>query len=204
MSALNQINASTSQVSKVFIGDVPKDDPNCSICLEVIQENAVKHNDQHAFHKGCLANWLEKKNSCPMCRSVFNIRSCREVLGVNIPEHPVEFKEFFDLVEERIRNHPNFSQSIVDEDSYAVVLYKNCAAAFEIIKSLTPEEQRERVNEIAQIASSKIVTSIQRKLDSESLLKKTKYLLVTAAALITLPLCKMILEEASRPHPVYY
>ena len=42
----------------------------CAICLEDsnIFEGFMTF-CQHQFHAGCLQNWIEKNNSCPMCRS---------------------------------------------------------------------------------------------------------------------------------------
>ena len=42
---------------------------SCSICLKAIYENDfTKTLCKHIFHKHCINTWLEKKNSCPLCR----------------------------------------------------------------------------------------------------------------------------------------
>jgi len=42
---------------------------SCSICLKTIYENNfTKTLCKHIFHKHCISTWLEKKNSCPLCR----------------------------------------------------------------------------------------------------------------------------------------
>ena len=41
----------------------------CSICLKAMYENDfTKTLCKHIFHKHCINTWLEKKNSCPLCR----------------------------------------------------------------------------------------------------------------------------------------
>ncbi|XP_031556549.1 E3 ubiquitin-protein ligase RNF181-like [Actinia tenebrosa] len=49
-----------------------KDDStsSCPICLAEYEENEkVKQMPcEHMFHSGCILPWLEKTNSCPVCR----------------------------------------------------------------------------------------------------------------------------------------
>lgn len=50
----------------------------CSICLSPLH----KHNKRiihlekclHSYHDNCIYKWLQKKNTCPCCRSVQNRR----------------------------------------------------------------------------------------------------------------------------------
>ena len=46
--------------------------PTCSICLEEMElKDAVKvKNCGHMFHKNCISEWIELRNTCPLCRSV--------------------------------------------------------------------------------------------------------------------------------------
>lgn len=45
----------------------------CCICLEgyEMDENVaeLKCNTQHIFHKGCIDDWLKKKQQCPLCNA---------------------------------------------------------------------------------------------------------------------------------------
>jgi len=43
----------------------------CSICLECINnsDNIYKLNCDHCFHRNCIKKWLNKKSSCPLCRT---------------------------------------------------------------------------------------------------------------------------------------
>lgn len=42
----------------------------CPICLENNLEPFKMLNCQHSFHEVCLNIWLEKHNSCPLCRQL--------------------------------------------------------------------------------------------------------------------------------------
>ncbi|KAJ6020420.1 hypothetical protein N7540_005924 [Penicillium herquei] len=55
----------------------------CSICLhppELNETVAVLH-CEHMFHTGCIAQWLHRSNSCPLCRRI--IRTRVEIPGSN-------------------------------------------------------------------------------------------------------------------------
>ena len=44
---------------------------NCSICIELIENDnneIIKLNCNHVFHKDCLSPWLVNENTCPLCR----------------------------------------------------------------------------------------------------------------------------------------
>ena len=41
----------------------------CAICLDTLDDNVYSTVCNHAFHKSCLATWLGKKATCPMCRA---------------------------------------------------------------------------------------------------------------------------------------
>ena len=42
----------------------------CSICFEAFQfEESVTHlHCEHIFHKNCITEWLERSDTCPVCR----------------------------------------------------------------------------------------------------------------------------------------
>lgn len=61
----------------------PSEEP-CSICLECAREDRVVYvqlHCRHVFHQLCLVEWIDRSNSCPLCR-------CPEprVVGVCLPE----------------------------------------------------------------------------------------------------------------------
>ena len=40
----------------------------CSICLSDIFENKIILICDHEFHFNCLNEWINRNNSCPLCR----------------------------------------------------------------------------------------------------------------------------------------
>jgi hypothetical protein len=44
---------------------------SCAVCLSDIPlgSNVFKTTCQHVFHPGCIADWLNSHNSCPLCRT---------------------------------------------------------------------------------------------------------------------------------------
>ena len=44
-------------------------DDECSICLELIDDNCCTLKCSHNFHKECITEWLERKSICPNCRT---------------------------------------------------------------------------------------------------------------------------------------
>ncbi|XP_058446705.1 uncharacterized protein LOC131427487 [Malaya genurostris] len=62
--------------SKQLVANLPekqifKDDERCTICIkpnEEVNEIFLVLPCKHNFHKSCIMPWLEKTNSCPLCR----------------------------------------------------------------------------------------------------------------------------------------
>ncbi|XP_045483208.1 E3 ubiquitin-protein ligase RNF181-like [Harmonia axyridis] len=50
--------------------EISVDDGKCSICLRHFckGDKAIKLPCNHLFDKECIVQWLEKTNTCPMCR----------------------------------------------------------------------------------------------------------------------------------------
>ena len=43
---------------------------DCSICLESFKNKELYSSTcKHTFHKSCIDKWLDKDNSCPLCRT---------------------------------------------------------------------------------------------------------------------------------------
>jgi hypothetical protein len=41
----------------------------CSICLEIISRKKIILTCNHVFHPKCIREWIQKKNTCPLCRA---------------------------------------------------------------------------------------------------------------------------------------
>lgn len=53
-------------------------DFECPICLELMtpQQKIVKSTScGHSFHRACIAEWMLKQSTCPLCRKIFTIRT---------------------------------------------------------------------------------------------------------------------------------
>ncbi len=44
----------------------------CSICIRSLKDNIKKLNCGHEFHQNCIQQWLNKNNTCPICRQKHN------------------------------------------------------------------------------------------------------------------------------------
>lgn len=58
-----QIKDLDDRYSKMIKGD-------CNICFETISSPVLEPNCQNIFCGKCLLKWLEKKNTCPLCRNI--------------------------------------------------------------------------------------------------------------------------------------
>ena len=47
----------------------------CNICAEVLSSPVLETNCQNLFCGKCLFKWLERKNTCPLCRSVIDMKN---------------------------------------------------------------------------------------------------------------------------------
>ena len=72
---LNNIipNITQSASNEVINGLKFEENPNenkCQICLTEWNKDAYKMPScKHCFHKDCITKWLEKNNTCPLCRN---------------------------------------------------------------------------------------------------------------------------------------
>jgi hypothetical protein len=49
----------------------------CSICQEIMMEGNIvlKLSCRHAYHTECVQTWLERHNTCPLCRNEMPVRT---------------------------------------------------------------------------------------------------------------------------------
>ena len=45
----------------------------CSICLEKLDKPLLEPNCQNIFCGSCIFKWIEKKNNCPLCRTIVDV-----------------------------------------------------------------------------------------------------------------------------------
>jgi hypothetical protein len=65
--------------SEIFLEDV-RHDFKCMVCLEVLEDPVSACKEGHPSCRTCLAEWVEKHGSCPVCRekiSLHSLQKCR-------------------------------------------------------------------------------------------------------------------------------
>ncbi|KAF8455394.1 hypothetical protein BGX38DRAFT_1267317 [Terfezia claveryi] len=111
-----------TSISKPMSMALDSDKTACIVCLVDLPETSSDFSasdsfDQiarlipcnHAMHNSCLAPWVERANSCPICRQSFNkVKLSNTLLGVQIGEYEVE---------DRVQR-PDNEQTFFDEDLF--------------------------------------------------------------------------------------
>ncbi|KAL1221151.1 E3 ubiquitin-protein ligase RING1-like [Cardamine amara subsp. amara] len=57
------------------LNDIDRENESCPICLENFLAGSnftypTRMSCSHVFHEACLLDWLERENTCPICRTV--------------------------------------------------------------------------------------------------------------------------------------
>ncbi|KAE8745377.1 E3 Ubiquitin-Protein Ligase [Frankliniella occidentalis] len=62
--------ASKKAVEDLKVSTVQREGDQCPVCLKNFDkgEQVKEMPCQHSFHLGCILPWLQKTNSCPLCR----------------------------------------------------------------------------------------------------------------------------------------
>lgn len=50
--------------------ELEDNNPNCVICLDPISEKCVAIPCRHSYDYVCILNWLELRQSCPLCNAL--------------------------------------------------------------------------------------------------------------------------------------
>lgn len=66
--ALTSTTILPSSNSPALVGQAEAQTQNCSICLDGITEQSQTLPCSHSFHQNCINEWLNRHNSCPLCR----------------------------------------------------------------------------------------------------------------------------------------
>lgn len=113
--------------TKIKIKDINNESPNlklyklvkptCSICLDEIDfKDGLKiRSCGHIFHKDCIKEWVDKRNNCPLCRTVV--------------------KRKFDIYEKRYKGFYKSQKRILIDDNYFYI-FKCNHKKFELNKLL--------------------------------------------------------------------
>jgi SNF2 family DNA or RNA helicase len=65
----------------------------CNICAEALSSPVLETNCQNLFCGKCLFKWLERKNTCPLCRSVIDLKNLIYISSSSEESKNVEEKE---------------------------------------------------------------------------------------------------------------
>lgn len=92
----------------------------CSICLSDISENKIILNCEHEFHFNCLNEWINRNNSCPLCRkTTVNhrlIRYCHVYDNIS-NDNKLNYVVNNNIIENRILNN-NILNRITEEEIF--------------------------------------------------------------------------------------
>lgn len=97
-------------------------DTTCSICQSKYEckEKLIQIICQHFYHKDCILKWLERSNTCPICRCIIDDDSKVEKMltrnGVKLYRIGLQLEEIFEelveVIEKRIGRWWIFNQDI--------------------------------------------------------------------------------------------
>lgn len=59
-----------------------KNEDDCTICYNTLQEDSIKLRCSHMFHKSCINQWIKTSPTCPICRT--NIFICNNCNGTGV------------------------------------------------------------------------------------------------------------------------
>ncbi|KAG8367923.1 hypothetical protein BUALT_Bualt16G0123200 [Buddleja alternifolia] len=87
---------------------------SCSICMEDFKTNYpfVTMPCEHYFHKDCIVEWLQRRNTCPLCRY-----KCPPAAAVVPPEEPRRGRR-----RRRRRQQSGGSGTMLDEDGDTIMM----------------------------------------------------------------------------------
>ncbi|XP_053615288.1 uncharacterized protein LOC128678057 isoform X2 [Plodia interpunctella] len=101
----------------------------CTICTDPVKQTEILHstNCGHLFHHNCLAEWIERSNTCPQCRRLVTDRCIFRVYPTVSDETPKEVVELKKQLNEASKTLQTFKDNEELLKLYTVELDKrNC------------------------------------------------------------------------------
>ena len=79
------------RVSKIYDAEYYREHKSCVVCFEEFEDKKSRVTTlpcdvRHYFHTECIQTWTMRNNSCPLCKTAFNVWSLY-LFNKNIKKH---------------------------------------------------------------------------------------------------------------------
>jgi hypothetical protein len=125
----------------------------CSICLEKLDKPLLEPNCQNIFCGSCIFKWIEKKNTCPLCRNI------------------VDVSKLVYIQEEKLDNQSNLEPKRLSKTEKIIDIIKNNIDG----KFLVFSEEQESFNLISKILTENNVLFVEIKGQLKTIQKNLDY-----------------------------
>lgn len=125
----------------------------CSICLEKLDKPLLEPNCQNIFCGSCIFKWIEKKNTCPLCRNI------------------VDVSKLVYIQEEKLDNQSNLEPKRLSKTEKIIDIIKNNIDG----KFLVFSEEQESFNLISKILTENNILFVEIKGQLKTIQKNLEY-----------------------------
>ena len=125
----------------------------CSICLEKLEKPLLEPNCQNIFCGSCIFKWIEKKNTCPLCRNT------------------VDISKLVYIQEEKLHNKPDTETKRLTKPEKIVNIIKNNIDGRYLVFS----EEQESFNLISKILIENDILFVEIKGQLKTIQKNLEY-----------------------------